>query len=110
MRTVLHMMIAIAICAVAADASERSKQKKMKGVELYSWQSDNGDWLFALVTGTNRLKSEQEIKTQAILITGVRALKTEFEHLAEGEHVFWNMHRHVPGFRNPDQLLMYHLM
>jgi len=43
---------------VAISALPRS----MKGYELYSWQAE-GKWNFTLITGTNRLKSANEITT-----------------------------------------------
>lgn len=32
----------------------------MKGYEMYSWR-EGGDWTFTLITGTNRLKTHDEI-------------------------------------------------
>ena len=34
--------------------------ESLKGYELYSWQA-GGEWLFTLTTGTNRIKSFEEI-------------------------------------------------
>ena len=34
--------------------------RSMKGFELYSWQAE-GEWHFALVVGTNRSKTHEEI-------------------------------------------------
>jgi len=71
--------------------------KAFKGVELYSWK-DKEAWLFALLPGTNRLKTEEEIKRAPSL--GLLALKKRVGILAEGEEVFWNS---PAGFERPDQ-------
>ena len=45
---------------VAIESLTSSNLTSMKGWELYSWQSSDG-WYFALVEGTNRLKTFEEI-------------------------------------------------
>jgi hypothetical protein len=70
----------------------------MKGYELYSWQAD-GAWHFTLITGTNRLKSLEEITTGEDMVStdgwvrvhvrGVEALKDLLCRLPAGEQVFW---------------------
>jgi hypothetical protein len=42
--------------------SDLSASTSMKGYELYSWrEKSSGDWYFALLPGTNRLKTYDEI-------------------------------------------------
>ena len=70
----------------------------LKGYELYSWPV-NGLWHFALVTGTNRDKTLDEIiSTENIVsaegwvhvqVAGLDALKTLLGRLPQNEHVFW---------------------
>jgi hypothetical protein len=86
---------------VAAPAQERPAQKAFKGIELYSWQDSKGNWLFALLPGTNRLKSEAEVKKQENQIPGVEELEKHFTRLAEGEQVFW-FHGNLKGFAYPE--------
>lgn len=70
--------------------------RSMKGYELYSWQSD-GRWRFALMTGTNRLKSVAEITTGAdrvdnwvkLSADSVEAIKQHLRRLPQDESVFW---------------------
>ena len=70
----------------------------MKGYELYSWPME-GEWFFTLVTGTNRLKSYEEITsgenvlTEAgwvkITVSGNDAIKAALSRLPAGEQVIW---------------------
>lgn len=79
----------------------------LKGYELYSWESKEGEWCFCLVTGTNRLKTEKEIRTfekviqggwVKITIKGVPAIKELLAKLPKGNSVFWS---HKPGKISP---------
>jgi hypothetical protein len=70
----------------------------MKGYELYSWQTD-GDWHFTLMTGTNRVKTLEEITSGADMVTadgwvrtsvqGVDVLKQLLGRLPPGETIVW---------------------
>jgi hypothetical protein len=70
----------------------------MKGYELYSWQVDD-EWHFTLITGTNRLKTVEEITTGKgvidpegwvrISVSSVDSLKDTLAHLPAGEQIFW---------------------
>jgi hypothetical protein len=88
-----------------AHAQERPSEKAFKGMELYSWQDSNSDWVFALLPGTNRLKTEAEVKRKENQIPGVNELERHFLRLAEGEQVFW-FHRDLKGFAYPDEKMM----
>lgn len=71
----------------------------MKGYELYSWYEGAG-WQYALVVGTNRLKTYDEVAARAVRVEGIDALKDELSRLPEGEQVFWSAGR-VPGTTHP---------
>jgi hypothetical protein len=68
----------------------------MKGYELYSWQSDER-WRFALMTGTNRLKSVAEITTGTdradnwvrLSADSVESIKQHLRRLPRDEYVTW---------------------
>jgi len=71
--------------------------RSAKGYELYSWPAGN-DWCFVLVTGTNRLKTYQELTATddaeagdwvKIKATGVEALKAVLGRLPRDEAVMW---------------------
>ena len=65
--------------ATPAEGGDRS----MKGWELYSWQT--GDtWRFALMVGTNRLKTWDEIQAAEN-----RDIHARLETLAANETVLW---------------------
>jgi hypothetical protein len=61
----------------------------MKGYELYSWES-RGEWYFALLVGTNRLKTRGEISSPKVRVRGLKALKKKLGRLAAGEEVSWS--------------------
>ena len=56
-----------------------------KGCELYIWQ-EKGDTYFALMGGTNRLKTDTEITAAAV--KGIDAIKPKLEDLRPGDQVF----------------------
>ena len=70
----------------------------MKGYELYSW-SENGQWHFTLITGTNRNKMLEEIISREDVISetgwvrvqviGVNAIKAVLSKLHQGEEIVW---------------------
>jgi hypothetical protein len=75
-----------------------------KGYELYSWSEDS-QWHFTLITGTNRLKTIEEITSEGDLISetgwvkiqvvGADAIKDVLSRLHEGESVLWCDELHV---------------
>jgi len=71
-----------------------------KGYELYSWPAEQGDgWEFTLVTGTNRLKTFEEIVSAEDVVSergwvkvsasGTEDLKALLGQLPRGERVTW---------------------
>lgn len=77
---------------VAIESLTNSNLTSMKGWELYSWQNSNG-WYFALVEGTNRLKTFEEISAPAVAVLGWTALERKLSRLARGEQIFWSTGR-----------------
>jgi len=69
-----------------------------KGYELYSWQADH-QWHFTLITGTNRVKSLEEIIANENTVTadgwvrisvqGVNAIQNVLGGLPQHEEIFW---------------------
>ena len=74
---------------------EANPTRSMKGYELYSWQMQ-GDWYFALVVGTNRIKTYDEISSPEVRVQGLEALKGKLNQLPGGEQVLWS-ERWVPN-------------
>jgi hypothetical protein len=103
MKNLLHFLGTAMIVAVLSSVcwadDKREAQPRFKGVELYSWKDKDGDWVFALLDGTNRNKSEKEIKGTKDLIKGLKDLNKALSRLAEGEQVSWS-HR-IAGFEFP---------
>lgn len=72
----------------------------MKGYELYSWYDEEDDsWHYTLITGTNRLKTIEEITAREnkvtssgwvkITVTGTEGLKALLERLPPGTELTW---------------------
>ena len=92
------MIVALAVFLAAAESvatcpaqtdSGRLKTQAVKGVELYSWKDEGGAFRYSLLWGTNRNKTDTEIKAPPCVLHDVPALKAALGRLAVGEHVFW---------------------
>lgn len=85
--------------------------RSLKGYELYSWEEE-GEWHFTLITGTNRVKTLEEITTEEDFISetgwvrtqvvGADAIKDVLSHLPEGESVCWCDELHIGQSTEPD--------
>jgi len=72
--------------------------RSFKGYELYCWLAGD-QWHFTLITGTNRNKSVEEVKSTEDRVTadgwvrihvqGVDAIKAVLSRVPAGEWVFW---------------------
>ena len=70
----------------------------VKGYELYSW-SEDGQWHFTLITGTNRNKTLEEITSGEdfisetgwvrVQVIGVNAIRAVLSKLHQGEEIVW---------------------
>ncbi len=74
--------------SLAQSRAAKLPPHSMKGYDLYSWKI-RGDWYFALLVGTNRLKTRREVTSPKARARGVEALKRKLDQLAEGEEVIW---------------------
>ena len=78
--------------------------RSFKGYELYSWEEE-GQWHFTLITGTNRIKTIEEITSKGdfisetgwvkIQVVGADAIKDILSRLPDGESVFWCDELHI---------------
>jgi hypothetical protein len=87
----------------SVEPPEASPIRSMKGYELYSWQIQ-GDWYFALVVGTNRIKTYDEISSQ-VRVQALEALERELDQLPSGEQVFWSAGRVPNTTLPPDEMV-----
>ncbi len=72
--------------------------QSLKGYELYSW-SEDGEWHFTLITGTNRNKTVEEVVSHETVISadnwvhihmvGLDQLERTLDMLPPSESVFW---------------------
>jgi len=83
-KQILAGIVALLIMATANGFGQQS----MKGYELYSWKS-KGTWHYALVVGTNRAKSYDEIISANTERKGTEALEAELKKIPRGAEVVW---------------------
>ncbi len=96
--TVLTLIVLQSVCRAE---DEREEKPRFKGVELYSWTEKGDNWVFVLLNGTNRLKTEEEIKGAKNRIKNVADLKKALARLAVGERVSWT--HPIEGFTFPPE-------
>ena len=72
----------------------RSEQVAFKGMELYSWQNQSGEWQYSILVGTNRNKTIEEILSAPLDLQGV---KDAIAHMAVGESLFWTNNVYDPS-------------
>jgi len=97
------LVLGVLIPNIGATSIEKLPHS-LKGYELYSW-SDGSQWHFTLITGTNRLKTIEEITSKGdsisetgwvkIQVVGADAIKDVLSRLPEGESVFWCDELHI---------------
>ena len=97
-------LLSLATMAFAVQPDLGRARKSFKGIELYSWKGSTGNWRFALLPGTNRLKTEAEIKKGKNAVSSVHELRKRFLKLSKGEQVFWSS-PHSGGFTYPDETI-----
>jgi hypothetical protein len=97
-RSLALLSLTLLLTACRADSRYRAPHaSSMKGWELYSWPGDHLNvWRFALLEGTNRVKTRDEIRTSPDQVKGLNALLRELDRLPAGEFVFWCAPR-APG-------------
>lgn len=101
----LSLVMTLGACQSSAAASPTaSPTRSMKGYELYSWQTQ-GDWAYALVVGTNRLKTFDEIASPDAHVQGLEALKGALDQLPRDEKVFWSTRRVSNTTLPPDEII-----
>jgi hypothetical protein len=76
-------------CGTASQPVTTPLGESMKGYELYSWQ-DGNHWKFSILVGTNREKTLDEIKSAAVVLSSVDALKSRLEEIPAGQYIIWS--------------------
>jgi hypothetical protein len=96
------------------DSDQEPLPTSMKGYELYSW-SESDVWYFTLITGTNSLKTYDEITSDRIdqetgdwiriKVESVEQIKDVLKRLPKGASIGWTIRR-VPGFSFPPEQMV----
>ena len=97
------LVLGVLVSSIGATSMDELP-RSFKGYELYSW-SEDGQWHFTLITGTNRLKTIEEITSEGdsisetgwvkIQVVGPDAIKDVLSKLPQGESVFWCDELHI---------------
>src|SRR5689334_46399 len=85
---------AAAVVLLVALAAMAQASQAMKGYELYSWKV-KGRWHYAVLAGTNRAKSYEEITSPETERPGIAALQAELKKLPRGAELFWMSAAHA---------------
>jgi hypothetical protein len=101
MKMLLYIIVTAFVARACLAQEQREGRPRLKGVELYSWRDSKGDWVFALLSGTNRLKTAEEVKAPKNQIAGLGKLEKAFARLAIDEKVIWS--HHIEGFEYPPE-------
>ena len=99
----MGLVLGVLVSSIGATSVENLPHSS-KGYELYSWSEDS-QWHFTLITGTNRLKTIEEITSEGdsisesgwvkIHVVGTDATKDVLSRLPQGESVFWCDELHI---------------
>jgi hypothetical protein len=81
--------VLLSACGATSQSTAAPFAESMKGYELYSWQEDD-QWNFALLVGTNREKTLEEIKAEETILRGVDALTGALEQMPAGQYITWS--------------------
>ena len=81
--------------------STRAEATAFKGMELYSWQTTDGEWRYAILEGTNRNKTMEEVQSVPLDLQDV---KLAIGELAVGESLFWMNNAYVTSSDQPADL------
>ena len=67
---------------------QKNEQHKhaFKGMEMYSWKNDQGEWVFSILPGTNRNKMIAEAKSFPM---DIDLLEKCFCNIPVDENIFW---------------------
>jgi hypothetical protein len=99
LRIIAMALAAASLHGIGRGDDEREARPRFKGVELYSWRDDDGTWNHVLLSGTNRVKTAEQVKAAEGRVRGTEALKKALSRLAIGEQVTWM--RMLEGFDVP---------
>jgi hypothetical protein len=75
----------------------------LKGWELYSWNPHKNIWKYALMPGTNRIKTSNEILAADYGVLGREQLKLLLKRLPRGQEITWFDSTYAADFISDDR-------
>jgi hypothetical protein len=92
------LVVGILVSSICITSEIEKLPRSFKGYELYSWEKE-GQWHFTLITGTNRIKTIEEITSKGdfisetgwvkIQVVGADAIRAVLSKLPQGEEIVW---------------------
>jgi len=101
MTRLLVLFALAAVVAVPFGRPAAAQPKPLKGYELYSWHDEKKGWQFVVMTGTNELKTEKQVKGAATIYTGSDKMLEGLNKLPKGVTVAWS--HNIKGFEYPPE-------
>ena len=96
----LLLMVGFLLAGCSPKMDQESEA--MKGYELYTWQ-EGEQWYFALLEGTNRLKTDEEILSAGTFLNSSEDVRDVLKRLKSGQFVTWMA---LERFPLPDEPLV----
>jgi hypothetical protein len=85
-----------------AAASEEAEEPA--GYQLYSWE-EHGAWQFSVLSGSNKLRSFEEVSADEVAVEGVSALQSRLRNLPRGAELTWSSHEVTNTEFPPDETI-----
>jgi hypothetical protein len=91
---VVLVSLVLGLVVAGCGVETRASQTQTKGMELYSWQDESGEWRYSLLTGKNSLWPTETVKAASVDLEG---LQSAMAQLAVGEQVIWEGYDYPPA-------------
>ena len=85
-KIIILTLLLVVFLANGCLQEERAQKPEFKGMELYSYVDDSGTIRYALLIGTNRIKSADEIIRSSV---SYKRLIKKIKSLAPKENISW---------------------
>ena len=81
------LLFSLSACVPQDGELSRTTEKAFKGLEMYSWQDESGEWWFSILVGTNRIKTIDEVRFEPLDLQGANQRLCQ---LKIGEEILWS--------------------
>lgn len=85
-------------------AASQETDEPAKAYQLYSWD-EHGAWHFSVLSGSNKLRSFEEVSADAVAVEGVSALRSRLRKLPRGAELTWSSREVANTLFPPDETI-----